>query len=200
MSCLNFLVEVITQMKKNIDHSDPTLKALACLDPVSALSGRVDTLVVPTGRFSSVTGSHEGEVERSRNRLETQWNLVSEHRDNIIRTIRTMGAEMSPSIFCKTLLNTKDIEASHSSKSCSFFMLNLCALPHSSAAAERQFSVLSNIKTKLRNSLLLDTIDSSDACKAAGLSYLRNRARLGNSFRYTEEFYGLVQGERRRDQ
>jgi len=40
------------------------------------------------------------------------------------------------------------------------FILNLCALLHSSAAAERQFSVLSNIKTKLRNSLLLDTIDS----------------------------------------
>ena len=40
----------------------------------------------------------------------------------------------------------------------------------------------------------------TDACKAAGLSCLRNRARLGNSFRYTEESYGLLQGERRRDQ
>ena len=40
----------------------------------------------------------------------------------------------------------------------------------------------------------------TDAWKAAGLSYHRNRARLGNSVRYAEELYGLVQGERRRDQ
>jgi len=39
-------------------------------------------------------------------------------------------------------------------------MLNLCTIRHSSASAERQFSALSNIKTKLRNSLLLDRIDS----------------------------------------
>ena len=82
---------------------------------------------------------------------------MSEHRDEIIRT---MGTEMSPSIFWKTLLNTKDAQGKPQFEELSLFMLNLCALPHSSAAAERQFSVLSNIKTKLRNSLLLDTIDS----------------------------------------
>ena len=94
-------------MRKLIDHSDPTLKALACLDPVTALSGKVDTLVGLTGRFSSLLGKHEGEVERSRNVIETQWILMSQHRDEIIRT---MGTEMSPSIFWKTLLNAKDVQ------------------------------------------------------------------------------------------
>ena len=82
---------------------------------------------------------------------------MSEHRDEIIRT---MGTEMSPSIFWKTLLNTKNAQGKPQFEELSLFILNLCALPHSSAAAERQFPVLSNIKTKLRNSLLLDTIDS----------------------------------------
>ena len=93
----------------------------------------------------------------SRNVIETQWILMSEHRDEIIRT---MGTEMSPSIFWKTLLNTKNAQGKPQFEELSLFILNLCALPHSSAAAERQFPVLSNIKTKLRNSLLLDTIDS----------------------------------------
>ena len=83
--------------------------------------------------------------------------LMSEHRDEIIKT---MGTEMCPSIFWKTLLSTKDAQGKPQLKELSLCMLNLCALPHSSAAAEHQFSVLSNIKTKLRNSLLLDTIDS----------------------------------------
>ena len=60
----------------------------------------------------------------------------------------------------KTLLNMKDAHGKPQFKELSLFILNLCALPHSSAAAERQFSVLSNIKTKLRNSPLLNTIDS----------------------------------------
>ena len=38
-------------------------------------------------------------------------------------------------------------------------MLNLCALPHSSAGAERQFSQLTNIKTNLRNRLEIKTVD-----------------------------------------
>ena len=80
-----------------------------------------------------------------------------EQRDEIIRT---MGTEMSPSIFWKTLQNTKDVQGKPQFEELSLFMLNLCALLHSSAFAERQFSVLSNIKTKLRNSLLLDMIDS----------------------------------------
>ena len=67
---------------------------------------------------------------------------------------------MSPSIFWKTLLNAKDVQGKPQFEELSLFMLNLCTLLHSSAAAERQFSVLSNIKTKLRNSLLLDTKDS----------------------------------------
>ena len=39
-------------------------------------------------------------------------------------------------------------------------MLNLCALPHSSAGAERQFSQLTNIQTKLQNRLEVKTVDS----------------------------------------
>ena len=50
---LNFFVEVIKQMRILRGHSDPTLKALACLDPMTALSGKVDTLVGLTGRFST---------------------------------------------------------------------------------------------------------------------------------------------------
>ena len=124
---------------------------------MTALSGKVDTLVELTGWFSSLLGKHEGEVERSRNVIETQWILMIEHRDAIVRTI---GTEMSPLFFWKTLMNTKDTQGKQQFKELSLFMLNLCTLLHSSAAAVRQFSVLSNIKTKLRNSLLLDMIDS----------------------------------------
>ena len=112
-------------MRKRIDHSDPTLKALACLDPVTALSGRVEDLVGRTGWFSSILGKHEGEVERSWNVIETQWILVSSHRDDITRT---MGTEMYSSIFWKTSLNTKDAQGKPQFEEMSFFILNLCAL------------------------------------------------------------------------
>ena len=124
---------------------------------MTALSGKVDTLVGLTGRFSSLLGKHEGEVDRSRNIIETQWILMSEHRDEIVKTI---GTDISPLIFWKPLMNTKDAQGKPQFEELSLFMLNMCALPHSSAVAERQFSVLSNIKTKLRNILLLDKIDS----------------------------------------
>ena len=58
LNCPNFLIEVIKQMRKLIDHSDPTLKAPS--HPVTALSGKVDTLVGLTGRFSRLLGKHEG--------------------------------------------------------------------------------------------------------------------------------------------
>lgn len=40
------------------------------------------------------------------------------------------------------------------------FMLTLCALPHSSASAERQFSILNNLKTKIRNRLQTETVSA----------------------------------------
>lgn len=45
------------------------------------------------------------------------------------------------------------------------FIFNLLSLPHSSAAAERKFSTLSLIKTKLRNKLEVNTINSIMSCK-----------------------------------
>ena len=40
------------------------------------------------------------------------------------------------------------------------FFLTLCSLPHSSAGAERQFSILSVIKTKNRNKLNISTVSA----------------------------------------
>lgn len=45
------------------------------------------------------------------------------------------------------------------------FVFNLLLLPHSSAGAERKFSSLSLIKTKLRNKLVTNTINSIMLCK-----------------------------------
>jgi len=81
---------------------------------------------------------------------------MSERRDEIVKTI---GTETFPSIFWKALLNTKDVQGKPQFEELSLFMLSLFAPLHSSAFAERQFSVLSNIKTRVRKSLLLDKID-----------------------------------------
>ena len=143
LNCLNFLVEVIKQMRKLIDHSDPTLKALPCLDPVTALSGKVDTLMGLTGRFSSLLGKHEGEVERPRNLIETQWMLMSERRDDIIRTL---GTEMCPSIFWKTLLNAKDAQGKPQfEEAVPFHAKSVCS---SAFQCSCRMSIFSSIKYK----------------------------------------------------
>lgn len=67
--------------------------------------------------------------------------------------IRLTTTEANPSEFWATLRKIKDAKGKEKYKDLCDFMLTLCGLPHSSAAAERQFSILSNIKTKLRNRL-----------------------------------------------
>ena len=58
------------------------------------------------------------------------------------------------------IISTECVIVSRNIKLCHFDTKCVSLAAQSSAAAERRFSVLSNIKTKLRNSLLLDTKDS----------------------------------------
>ena len=146
--------------------------------------------------FSSLLGKHESEVEMSRNVIETQWILMSD-RDEIIRTT---GTEMSPSIFWKTLLNAKDAQGKPTVRRAVPFHGLICVLfciPVQLQNVNFQFYQIQN-KTQEQSTSRRERL--TDASKAAGLSYLRNGARLGYSSRYAEEFYGLVQGERRKDQ
>ena len=68
------------------------------------------------------------------------------------------------------------------------FVLNLYALPHSSAGAERQFSQLTNIKTKLRNRLEVNTVYSlmyikqMATCSAASVDWWQIPPILLNNF------------------
>ena len=76
--------------------------------------------------------------------------------------LKSGGEELvsSPSYLWKLLLDVKNPDGTLKFFELSNFMLNLCALPHSSAVAERQFSQLTNIKTNLRNRLEIKTMDS----------------------------------------
>ena len=160
LTCLGFYVELVKQLRKRVNHKDKTLQALKCLDPKVAASGTIETISPLTSRFSKLLGKSQSEIESTRDTLEDQWLVLPDYKEEMI--LKSGGEELmfSPSYFWKLLLNVKNPDGTPKFVELSNFMLNLCALPHSSAGAERQFSQLTNIKTKLRNRLKVKTVDS----------------------------------------
>ena len=148
------------QVKKRVNHKDKTSKALEDLDPKVAVNGTIETNSPLSSRFSKLLGKSQSEIESTRDTLENQWLSLPDSKEEII--LKSGGEELvsSPSYFWKLLLDVKNPDGTPKFFELSNFMLNLCALPHSRGSAERQFSQLTNIKTKLRNRLEVKTVVS----------------------------------------
>lgn len=88
----------------------------------------------------------------------TEWNLLR------LSDIKTL-ANLNINAFWQKIASIKNGLNEKSFSNISYFIFNLLSLPHSSAAAERKFSTLALIKTKLRNKLEVNTVNGIMSCK-----------------------------------
>ncbi|KAK2714166.1 hypothetical protein QYM36_008663 [Artemia franciscana] len=107
-------------------------------------------------RFPNLLGDREGESDTLRDKLEVLWTKLADSKEDLPK----FEPSDDPGIFWKQLSDVKDRISRPVYLEISKVMLTLCALPHSSASAERQFSIMNNLKTKIRNRLQTETVSS----------------------------------------
>lgn len=148
INCLAYYIELFGQIKKRFQNLE-TYKCFTCLDPKVALDNGfsiVDLLV----KFSHLAAG--GDTEQ----------ISSEYREicNLDHRIKEKLKPLSMEEFWFELYNLKNADGDRCYSKLCLFVFNIMSLPHSSAAAERVFSNLTNIKTKNRNRLLPDTCNN----------------------------------------
>jgi len=144
---LNFYIELSNQLKIRFDFSDkPGLKCLNVITPQSVLDNSEPSLMPLIEEFSHLI---EGNIEI----IATQWRAL-QYFDHQIRSDANINE------FWEKVSSLKNGLGERCFKELGDFVLNLLSLPHSSVAAERFFSLLNLIKTKLRNKLELSTINN----------------------------------------
>lgn len=139
---LSFYVELTSQIKKRFSFDDPVLRELKLLDPKEIFSD-FRSVVPLVNRFPVLCDDID--------KLDSEWRILIESEELQSKQNLPIIDFWNSVFYAKNDLN--DFMFSHVKK----FITGLMCLPHSSAAAERVFSQLNLIKTKIRNRLLTET-------------------------------------------
>jgi hypothetical protein len=141
VKCVKFYQILVKQIQKRINHRDPLLKQLECIDPSIALSGQISSIAPLYSRFCA---TYSVDVEE----LNSEWRRLP-----FVDEIFEVKGKEGPVAFWSFVDSCKDAGKNKMFKVLPSFMFTMMSLPHSSAGAERQFSLLKLIKSPLRNRL-----------------------------------------------
>nr|WP_253308757.1 hAT transposon family protein [Rickettsia endosymbiont of Ceutorhynchus assimilis] len=144
LKCLEFYVELSSQLKSRFDFEDPILNFVSIFDPKEAMSGKVSSIAVASSKYfpNLIT-----DLEK----LNSEWRLLPDV--NHLRNYTDLDLEQ----FWNIVFTMKNGNDEPMFPNLSHFVKGILCLPHSSAAAERIFSQLFLLKTKVRNRLNIDT-------------------------------------------
>lgn len=146
LRALEFYIELSQQIKKRFNFSDDVLNFLKILDPKVAVSGDVPSIAVTSLQyFPNLVDNIEN--------LNSEWRLLADVSE--LKKYDLTDAEN----FWSHVFKMKNQLDQPMFPSITIFIQGLLSLPHSSAAAERQFSQVSLLKTKIRNRLEVLTLD-----------------------------------------
>lgn len=148
---LRFYIEFLDQINSRFDFKREEIKLLQIITPAKVLS-KEDLPILP------LMLKYPNLVDCDPDLITTQWNLLRLSQVNL-------SSDLDINIFWEKVFSIKNGMNENSFSDLANFAFNLISLPHSSAAAERKFSTLSLIKTKLRNKLKIDNINSIMQCK-----------------------------------
>ena len=179
--CRDWYRKAIKEILKRVDITDPVLKAVKDVDHCSIINGTasIDTGAVLKSNLPRLSDASLQKIDR-------QWRSPLVDKD-------ALKSEWKG----KTLIEFwKQLSTIVSYKELGQFIIQVTALPQSTAAVERAFSKINNNKTKLRNSLAVRTIEAivkvSEAFPTnfpvnARLTTLHSKARNTYMERYTEK-------------
>lgn len=145
---LDFYIELCTQIRQRFSFNDPILNFLPKLEPTRALSGETSSIMPLVQHFPAFSESEYEEIN-------IEWRQLADTAQ-IEENFRNLQFED----FWEKISSLKN-----SCKQPMFPLLgklvkHILCLPHSSAAAERIFSQLNLIKSKLRNRLAIKTCNA----------------------------------------
>lgn len=142
---LNFYITFCDQIKQRFSFEDREMFLLQYIDPKKIQEGDLQSV----SKIAKAFPFNECSIEV----LNEEW------RSFINVDISNINKEDVVD-FWHSILDKTNILEELMFKNLADYMLNLCVLPHSSAAAERKFSEMNLIKTKIRNKLNVNTVNS----------------------------------------
>lgn len=143
---VSFYIELCDQIKSRFDFSDIRLKLLKYININEIVTGTLSSILPLIDAFPF----YDGEIEKLNNqfrRLIGNVEIASKFSGDVTK-------------FWTELKISKDVFEIPVYEEISNYMIILCSLPHSTAAAERKFSKLNLIKTSTRNSLNTTTVEN----------------------------------------
>eukprot|EP00794_Sanderia_malayensis_P014780 gene14780-16316_t len=185
--CRGWLKEAITQILTRIDIEDPVLKAVQSIHQSELVSGKssLDAASVLQQCLPRIPGTCKQTIDR-------QWRSLLIDDEILDGDWKEAKIES----FWKSVSEMESYEALGN------FMLQITALPQSTAVVERTFSKINNNKTKLRNRLAVRTIEAlikvdegfpSSFDISARLSSLYSNARGSYMERYNKSEQEVVE-------
>lgn len=165
-SCQDFLTVVCVQIKKRFEFDDPVMELMKQLKPKYALSRvqkGVTRSIIPL--ISNAPRVCPVELYQI---TDDEWRHLPQHKFDDESDMENMEID----IFWGTLLDLKTDGGEHLFRNIARTALALFSLPHSNCDSERIFSKINLTKTKIRNRLIVPTVQgyvlTSQHVKASG--------------------------------
>lgn len=146
VNALAFYVEPCSQIKKRFNFIEPVLKFLSNFTPSQAVSGEILSILEITQFFPQLNVDLES--------LNSEWRYLADATDIEQKSGLSFEEFWSYILNCKNSLDLPMFPTLGKVIQC------IMCLPHSSACAERIFSQVNLLKTKIRNRLEVDTYDA----------------------------------------
>lgn len=161
--CRQFLVTMCCEIKRRFPLGDKLWKLSSYLTPTKALDSQSKLELTTLGNLvKEVPRIYQGDIDQ----LDDEWRLLPWHPfpDNIKR--------YDASQFYRAVMEAEDLQGNKMFKLLGNFALHILSLPTSNADAERLFSRINLMKTKVRNSLqntsIISLISLAECVKAQG--------------------------------
>ena len=187
--CRDWYKEALRQILKRVDVADPILLALKDVNHKAILNGNAEKMsagVLARGLPRLLGNSRLALQSQAIQDIDRQWRSLQ-----VDETVKNGGWEEKSIIeFWQAMLEIPEY------KDLARFMLEITALPQSTAEVERTFSKVNNNKTRLRNALAVRTLEailkSSEAYPTnfevnEKLADLHSKARKNYMERFTEQ-------------
>ena len=143
--CRDWYKEAVRQVQSRNDIDDPILAAIQNIHQLAIIEGTA-TLDAAASLFANLPTLGEASLQT----VDRQWRSLL-----VDDAVRNGGWEKK-----SIEIVWKSISEIDTYKDLGLFMLEVTALPQSTAAVERTFSKVSNNKTKLRNALSVRTVEA----------------------------------------
>lgn len=155
VKCLNFYVELATQIRKRFMGINKVMPLLTALDPKTAINQTMRDLTDLLDAFPNLV------PEPQHDAVNDEWRNLPFHTTKIQET-------SDPVQFWYKVRALEYADKSQVFPHLSDFMLSLLVLPHSTATVERIFSQVNLIKTDRRNRLNAESVNGIMLTKMVG--------------------------------